>query len=248
MDQLFLIYSFPQGQLKPVLYENVIQANGYGNFSDNKLSPYLIVNRTDSNKQYFNLTFSQDLNLITIRHQLYSRDALEQEVYKEYDNSTTRLYQTKTSKIGLAQYAPVTLKAAAETTIEADKKPKDSIFGVVYSYSNLYTSRINIQTLDEIQISKEQTGSFINNLDISFTELITTNEYISYLDILYKIGSIGALIYMIAAALSFLLVIRYTIKLVNLIRRKNELRMKQVEIKRMTKWIPALRRDIVERL
>ena len=98
-----MVHTFSKGMLTPVLYENVFGSDGFINRTGSPLQPQLIVNRTDSNVQEFNLSLSSELELLNVtKHMLYSRDRgqFSKDFNSGYDNSTTLLFETEGAQVG----------------------------------------------------------------------------------------------------------------------------------------------------
>ena len=145
--------------------------------SSKGLEPYIIVNRTESNKQIFNISISKDLDFLKINKvQMFSKDELGQltQFNKDYDNSTTRLYESQPMIVGVSTIEEVSLKASLETRVDKGQKVKMSLGPFPIDSTDNFLRRLNIvpnePKLRSYNSSSKEGYSLTTRLKISFNE------------------------------------------------------------------------------
>ena len=74
-----------------------------------------------------------------------------------------------------------------------------------------------------------------------------THQYYGLLDIFSELGGIGALCLLLLSLLALFSTFSFTLSLVNMIRRKDQLKWKQCQIKKMIRWKETLHQDMVDK-
>jgi hypothetical protein len=59
-------------------------------------------------------------------------------------------------------------------------------------------------------------------------------------------GGFAFIVYFLISIIGILALVFFVIKLVSMIQRKDKFKLKRTEIKRMVKWLPSLKRDMIE--
>ena len=151
---------------------------------------------------------------------------------------------------------------SAEPSVKVDKQFKateSGFFGLSTSFQDVYQRKITInpaqntangglaaQSIDT-NFDKSTSYSVLTKLNNDFTEKMSTTQYYGLIDILSEIGGIGALCVILLSIMSVATVLYYTLSFVNMIRRKDQLKWKQTQVKKMLRWKDTLQQDMIDK-
>jgi hypothetical protein len=126
----------------------------------------LTINRTNLNKQTFEMKYSEQLNFITVlKNGFFSSsnwpvnatiDSVK--VFENFTKSaeTTRLYTTGSWMIGVNGILPVSIYCNSEVKNEIGKKIKSKILGIPISFADSQSTKIELlKSTSEIEIQIE---------------------------------------------------------------------------------------------
>jgi len=107
---------------------------------------------------------------------MFSKDELGQltQFNKDYDNSTTRLYESQPMIVGVSTIEEVSLKASLETRVDKGQKVKMSLGPFPIDSTDNFLRRLNIvpnePKLRSYNSSSKEGYSLTTRLKISFNE------------------------------------------------------------------------------
>ena len=215
---------------------NPDQIGGVSLYTDDFNMSKLIVNRTDQNSQYFEIEFSEDLDLIQVQsHNVYhyeaqsGADAFELKSHEDYLELTSnpmivKVLETYPYVISLQLMPDKILPAQSFMQIEEQVNVTKNIFGIIpFQFKDFTTNKIKfdkiteeIKPVDLNQLRSEQknkVNKFRLSLVFDFTETIVTQSYFTTVDIFSQLGGLFASIVGILTKLGVVYLIQYNLAL-----------------------------------
>ena len=165
-----------------------------------------------------------------------------------------KLFETESVRVGQEEVNIIRLSALTTTREDRGIEPdlNKTIFGVPYAYKDIKRNTVRIQQLKDKQkshsypnnFSEQKEYTFSVGLDYDFTIQTYTYVYFSTMDIVSKLGGLGATIKMILAFVAPIMVLKFMVTFAQIILRKAGQKVRIFRIKDIMKQ----RKVIIEKI
>lgn len=165
-----------------------------------------------------------------------------------------KLFETESIRVGQEEINIVRLLALTTTREDRGIEPdlNKTIFGIPYAYTDILRNSVRLQQLKDIVkshsypsgFSEQDEYAFTVGLDYDFTIQTYTYVYFSTMDIVSKLGGLGATIKMILAFVAPIMVLKFMVTFASIILRKAGQKVRIFRIKDIMKQ----RKVIIEKI
>jgi len=169
-----------------------------------------------------------------------------------------KLFETESMAVGTQEIEAIRMKSFTSTRVDKGKKPNmdKAIFGFPLEYTDIISNIIRIDQQKTIKKSKDYPErfrdqdeySFYVGFDFDFTIQTYTYVYFSTVDVISKLGGIGATIKLVITMIAPLMVLKFMVAFAQIILRKASQKVRIFRIKDIKKSIKTIREKIKEKM
>ena len=254
-------FSFPEEYVRINLTNSTV-------FDETFNDTHLLVKRTDTNKQQFNLTFNEGLNFLEVGQHYVAwydshdfvniSDGNEFLEFTTHPNTST-VINTNSFVVFDQTSKPTNVKADPLKVVEIDKIVTRRIFGVPITYKNDVQKKLDFKKVDDPVLAikrgdlspkerRDSGSSYIVNLLVDFSEQTVEYRFFTLGDIMGKLGGLLATYNSIMGSYAVIAIVLYVYSFAQMTKRKDKQEIRKIEVTQYLKHIPDIQDSIKDQI